>query len=497
MIATNNHITKYTKNNDNYIIYQGEMINNIYNGYGKLTTNEISYQGNFINNNFSDYGTIKYYNDDTLLKYEGDFFNNQKNGNGIQYYKDETVYIGEFKNDMREGPGKLYKNGKLLIDTNWLNDMAGKIEIKEYYDNYNMKETGIMEYNKKLGKWNYYNEDGSYKRIEFYRELADDLRYRELADDIMKNKEETSHKKGDLYKYIDIINDHIEKYRINFMFYYDILKEDEQKLCSFLSNLTKIYINKIDSKYVNTNFLTYKMNHTPEIKKDDIPEIKKLKKENVDEVKIPKIKEDTNEIDEIYKLAIFADNQKDQYIFNYNYKRKEIIYNDKPIIIIECDRIIFIEKEISETEFSAKCYGYDGKIISQGIYENGYVINLSNGKTYENGNLKREGIFYGSFYQRTFNGKLYNNNELIYEGIIISDKYEDENGTLYGNGLLNYRGGFRYGKRHGFGKSYSIYGHITYDGMWENDKKHGNGTLFDPENGSEVITGQFREDFLI
>jgi hypothetical protein len=55
--------------------------------------------------------------------YEGNFVNNKFHGRGNIKYHDGSVFIGEFKNNMREGPGKLYDPiGNLVREGLWVND---------------------------------------------------------------------------------------------------------------------------------------------------------------------------------------------------------------------------------------------------------------------------------------------------------------------------------------------------------------------------------------
>ena len=48
-----------------------------------------------------------------VLKYDGEFKNNQKHGHGTLFLKSGNRYVGEFFENLRNGNGKLYrKNGK-------------------------------------------------------------------------------------------------------------------------------------------------------------------------------------------------------------------------------------------------------------------------------------------------------------------------------------------------------------------------------------------------
>ena len=67
--------------------------------------NSDKYIGEKKNNIRNGYG-ILYYNDGR--RYEGEWENNMKNGYGILYYNDGSRYEGEWKNDFLEGYGTFY-----------------------------------------------------------------------------------------------------------------------------------------------------------------------------------------------------------------------------------------------------------------------------------------------------------------------------------------------------------------------------------------------------
>ncbi len=43
--------------------------------------------------------------------------NDMMNGKGKMYYNDGTIYIGEFINNKRDGPGEMHKDGLILFQT--------------------------------------------------------------------------------------------------------------------------------------------------------------------------------------------------------------------------------------------------------------------------------------------------------------------------------------------------------------------------------------------
>ena len=79
--------------------YEGEYrFNRKWNGKGYDKTGNIIYE--LINGN----GNVKeYYDNDGLLKYDGEYLNGEKNGYGKEYdYKGTLLYEGRYFNDRRE-----------------------------------------------------------------------------------------------------------------------------------------------------------------------------------------------------------------------------------------------------------------------------------------------------------------------------------------------------------------------------------------------------------
>ena len=67
-----------------------------------------------------------------VLKYDGEFKNNQKHGHGTLFLKSGNRYVGEFFENLRNGNGKLYrKNGEICYNGTWRNGKkSGKGTIK-------------------------------------------------------------------------------------------------------------------------------------------------------------------------------------------------------------------------------------------------------------------------------------------------------------------------------------------------------------------------------
>lgn len=155
---------------DNYLFYEGEFKNGEKDGEGKRYYFEIGeYIGQFKNGREEGFGVQKIKN----ITYEGEFINGLKNGlikstqktrfgditfegtykNGFKhgYGKeknyDGSLYIGDYKDDNRNGEGTLYKkNGRILYEGGFKDGYYfGKGKL---YDSDNKYETAIFNYNK-------------------------------------------------------------------------------------------------------------------------------------------------------------------------------------------------------------------------------------------------------------------------------------------------------------------------------------------------------------
>ena len=95
-----------------------------WNGYGYDKNGIIIYQLN--NGN----GTIKEYDHEGKLKYEGEYLNGGRNGKGKEYYKGTLIFEGEYLQGKKwNGKGKEYDDdGKLKFEGEFLN---GKRNGKE------------------------------------------------------------------------------------------------------------------------------------------------------------------------------------------------------------------------------------------------------------------------------------------------------------------------------------------------------------------------------
>ena len=79
------------------------------------------YIGHWLNDTMNGKGKI--YLNDGRIKYEGDFVNNKFQGHGKYMFESGKYYIGQFFNDMQHGKGEIYdKNDKLLFKGDFIND---------------------------------------------------------------------------------------------------------------------------------------------------------------------------------------------------------------------------------------------------------------------------------------------------------------------------------------------------------------------------------------
>jgi len=109
----------YTSYSDKY---EGYWKDDLYNGKGTLTAMGNKYTGNWKDEKREGPGT-QTYSDGEYIKYTGYWKDDKYNGNGTLTWRNKTKYIGEFKNGLKHGPGKVYEpNGKVLMKGNWEDD---------------------------------------------------------------------------------------------------------------------------------------------------------------------------------------------------------------------------------------------------------------------------------------------------------------------------------------------------------------------------------------
>ena len=73
--------------------------------------------------NYLKHGEGIYYYKNGNIKYEGDFIDDEYEGNGKKYYEDGQYYIGQFKKGFKHGKGiHYYKNGNIKYEGDFIDD---------------------------------------------------------------------------------------------------------------------------------------------------------------------------------------------------------------------------------------------------------------------------------------------------------------------------------------------------------------------------------------
>ncbi len=92
-------------------VYDGELVDEKFNGQGKLLWPDYStYEGEFENGQFHGKGKITKYRS---FSYEGDFIRGEMTGFGILSYSKDRTYTGEIKDGLMNGKGKLNFKGAI------------------------------------------------------------------------------------------------------------------------------------------------------------------------------------------------------------------------------------------------------------------------------------------------------------------------------------------------------------------------------------------------
>ena len=179
----------YTKNKKK--VYEGNFVNDKYEGQGKLIFNDKYYIGNFIDGKihgkgtlFSKNGNVIYEGDfefgnydgyGTLYEkngeyYKGQFINNQKHGKGILYSNDnKVIYEGEFAFDTFEGNGKFYFDDGYYIGQFMNGQYNGKGII--FNSDNTIRYDGDFENSNFDGYGIYYNKNDTYYKGFFKNNL--------------------------------------------------------------------------------------------------------------------------------------------------------------------------------------------------------------------------------------------------------------------------------------------------------------------------------------
>lgn len=473
-------------------VYQGEVLDNIKNGYGKLWNKEYNYYGNFKNNKFEGEGLLEYNNNKLYKNYYGGFKQGKKDGYGKEVYINGEYFVGYFKNDLKNGKGKLFnKFNCIKLESEWIDDLAQERKyIIEYYDNGNKKFEG---------ECNGLNKDGKGKEYNYKEEIT--------FEGTFVNDERT---KGKIYlKDIIIFNGEFfknEPYKGVF-YYKNGVKLLEGEVLTFNNLLMYNEENYIDRYLVGDDIILFHDDGSLKFEGDLLRQKSvfnsRVKTDSIFiEDKEYKIKYGTGAYYEKGKLF-----PKFEFEFYDNGKKKMIKeYNSQNILVVESNY------DINGKLLKEKEYYQSGELKLDNIYIEG-ELNIQ--KIYWQGNKLKYDITYiedyidliefnnneEKIYEGRANiglkyfgfGKLYRNNALIYEGHFNNSKFQGS-GILYENGLKVYEGQFENDVFWGSGVSYyETTENIEYDGEWVNGCKHGQGTLYS-DSGEIVYSGTFHNN---
>ena len=414
--------------------------------------NEYEYTGTVNKDDrFDGYGILKYLDKSTdIIKYQGDFINGLKNGNGKETYQNDDIYIGNFKNGMKNGNGKLYsKDGTIKYSGLWSNNEATNDMVYYEYDENNRKKyygsfrNGryhglgvIFNKNENITSIGEYNDGHLIKVLEFnINPVIKEMYICRMTEDISKS--------------VDII--------------FDAIREPFD-----MNKLEKIRYYMIDESY-NGNIII------------------------------------RNEFNEIYYTGQIKDN-------NFNGKGEyKIIDNHVVKFIFEgvFENNKFINGIIKSNTGSINNSDESLSNISQmyiGTYKDGIIVN-QNLTLYDILKKLDEGIYNysdintnkyrcdGKFNDGKFsNGTMYLNNIKVYEGSFADfNVYHGYGKEYYSSGIMKYEGGFRNGKYNGQGTIYYENGNLEYYGSYLFGDRHGHGILY-LDDGTLVYEGNFRHN---
>ncbi len=113
--VTGKGILKNAKGN----LYVGDFVESRRHGYGELDTNRIHYKGGFVGDRFNGKGIIHFKIEGH--DYDGDFRDNEINGNGVFRWTNGDVYDGQMRRGKMNGVGRYtYANGQ-IYEGNYVN----------------------------------------------------------------------------------------------------------------------------------------------------------------------------------------------------------------------------------------------------------------------------------------------------------------------------------------------------------------------------------------
>ena len=113
------------------------------------------------------------YNDSGQVMSKGSFKNGKLHGPVIDYDKYYNGYHRNFKDGLQHSITKVYYSlghqhsfGQLKLELNYKDGVRDGF-IRSYYENGNLTSKGYFKNGKEDGLWEYFNEDGSIKKLKF------------------------------------------------------------------------------------------------------------------------------------------------------------------------------------------------------------------------------------------------------------------------------------------------------------------------------------------
>mmetsp|Transcript_282 Transcript_282/g.269 ORF Transcript_282/g.269 Transcript_282/m.269 type:complete len:334 (-) Transcript_282:33-1034(-) len=112
-------VNKVNLGEGNY--YEGPLVNGKYSGEGNLYLEGVLYSGFFLDGLKNGKGKLVNLEENKLL-YLGSFLQDEKHGNGVEYFPDGSVYSGEYFKGLKQGKGKLEISGNKRYIGEFFND---------------------------------------------------------------------------------------------------------------------------------------------------------------------------------------------------------------------------------------------------------------------------------------------------------------------------------------------------------------------------------------
>jgi hypothetical protein len=460
-----------------------------FNGYGKVLfhseTSVSTYNGPISNGKMSGKGVSLYMkNENNYKKYEGNYLDGKFNGHGKLLYLDGNQFVGQFKNGLKHGPGKMYNpNGDVIMDNIWKNDcVCGKVNYVEYFHQTTVpKVVGTMTNSVKTGPWIYYklssNKSLLVDRIDYYEDYNLDSVDANTDSETSKSDKEikemllktlSTSPCGRINDQLIIQNKTLSLEEILMLsFDYCINPLEHNVKSNKDSNLDKGLVGSFDPA-------EYEKYATPTDTKliDDNTLVLRLNNNNI--VSIDKY---LNGERHEYVVFLEKDNNKknvSKYVVNNIERKTKSIYEINP-----------------DSDMPLPTIHYEGEMINNQPH--------GKGTTYECGMVLYDGVFdHGQIIKGTY----YNTktSKPIYQGTFKNSLADGEGKFYDDNGYLIYDGFIKNGKREGNGISYWANStnpgtYMNWEGGWSKDMKHGKGRLYGEDGVIICICSHVNDNF--